>query len=114
MEINGINLSSGPPQSVEPNQYAMQYAIQNGISLEEAKQQLHAKFGNPQNKQFFSFQEMLFPKDIMENMNKQNLISPETIQLQILGIPINVIVQGDNAIKQYADENNIKLPKKKQ
>ena len=35
------------------------------------------------------------------------------MQLQSLGIPLNVILQGDNAIKQYANEHNIKLPEKK-
>ena len=121
MPINGIGPSSGPPQGVDPNQYAMQYARQNGISLEEAKQQLKAKFGDP-NQQVGTPQAV--PKNDSSisgalstgNVDKQrerNSLPPEAIQLQAFGIPLNVILKGDNAIKQYAKEHNIKLPEKK-
>ncbi len=37
-----------PIGGMDPNTYAMQYAQQNGISFDEAKQQLRAKYGDPQ------------------------------------------------------------------
>lgn len=37
-----------PIRGMDPNTYAMQYAQQNGISFDEAKQQLRAKYGDPQ------------------------------------------------------------------
>ena len=122
MDINGIGPSSGPPQGVDPNQYAMQYAKQNGISLEEAKQQLKAKFGDPNNRQVGTPQAI--PKNDNSisgalstgNVDKQrgkNSLPPEAVKLRTLGIPLNVIMQGDNAIKKYADEHNIRLPEKK-
>ncbi len=36
-----------PPQGIDPDTFATQYAQQNGISVEEAKQQLKARFGDP-------------------------------------------------------------------
>lgn len=38
----------GPQPGMDPDAYAQQYANTNGISLEEAKSQLKAKFGDPQ------------------------------------------------------------------
>ncbi|MBQ2644008.1 hypothetical protein IJG14_00365 [bacterium] len=35
-------------QGMDPDAYAQQYAEENGISLEEAKAQLRAKYGDPQ------------------------------------------------------------------
>ncbi len=39
-----------PSQNQDPDAYAQQYAEENGISLEEAKAQLKAKYGDPQRK----------------------------------------------------------------
>ena len=36
-----------PPIGMDPNAYAAQYARQNGISLDEAKSQLKAQYGDP-------------------------------------------------------------------
>lgn len=36
-----------PPKDMDPDAYAQQYAKENGISVEEAKAQLKAKFGDP-------------------------------------------------------------------
>ncbi|MBQ2644009.1 hypothetical protein IJG14_00370 [bacterium] len=38
-------------QDMDPDAYAQQYAEENGISLEEAKAQLRAKYGDPQKPQ---------------------------------------------------------------
>lgn len=122
MAIDGIGPQSGPPQGVDPNQYAMQYAKQKGISLEEAKQQLKAQFGDPNKRQAGAPQAVpqtgndisgALSTGSVDNQGKKSKIPPEAVQLQSLGIPLNVILQGDNAIKQYADEHNIKLPEKK-
>ena len=41
--INGL-----PTQGVDPNAYAQKYADEHGITLEEAKAELKAKYGDPQ------------------------------------------------------------------
>ena len=38
----------GLPQNQDPDAYAQEYADEKGISLEEAKAELEAKFGKPQ------------------------------------------------------------------
>lgn len=46
MYYDGSQLSSGM-QPMDPNVYAQQYAVENGISVDEAKEQLRARFGDP-------------------------------------------------------------------
>lgn len=36
-----------PSRGINPNTYAQQYANQKGISLEDAKAELKAKYGDP-------------------------------------------------------------------
>lgn len=51
----------------------------------------------------------------VDGTGRQPSIPPEAMQLhQIYGIPLEVIQEGDNAIQQYAKENNITLPQKTQ
>ena len=45
-QINGVN-SNYQKQQINPENYAQKYAEQNNISLEEAKQELRALFGDP-------------------------------------------------------------------
>ena len=45
--FDGPQLHGGMPP-MDPNAYAQKYAAENGISLDEAKNQLRAKFGDPQ------------------------------------------------------------------
>lgn len=45
VSINGFSNFQGP--QMDPDAYAQKYAEQNNISLEEAKQELKAKFGDP-------------------------------------------------------------------
>ena len=45
-QINGVN-TNYQNQQINPDSYAQKYAEQNNISLEEAKQELKAKFGDP-------------------------------------------------------------------
>ena len=41
------NFSQLPPANMDPNAYAQKYANENNISLEEAKAELSAKYGEP-------------------------------------------------------------------
>ena len=51
----------------------------------------------------------------LEEKQNGNMVPPEeALKLMQLGIPMETIMQGDNAIKTYAEENNIELPEKKQ
>ena len=46
MQINSnFNL---PPRNVDPDTYAKQYASENNISLDKAREELRSKFGDPQ------------------------------------------------------------------
>ncbi len=46
MYFDGPQVQGGMPP-MDPNAYAQRYATENGISLNEAKNQLRAKFGDP-------------------------------------------------------------------
>ena len=48
MKINSIGGFGGNLPKMDPDAYARMYALQKGISLEEAKTELRAKFGDPQ------------------------------------------------------------------
>lgn len=49
MRFDGIQgYGGGPVPGVDPDTYAQTYAEKNGISLEEAKAELRAKYGDPQ------------------------------------------------------------------
>lgn len=50
MAINGVNGYNSFPPKMDPDKYAQQYADRNGITLEEAKTELKAKYGDPQQK----------------------------------------------------------------
>lgn len=46
---SNVNFTGGrPPQGVDPNTYAQQYANEKGITFEQAKTELKAKYGDPQ------------------------------------------------------------------
>ena len=168
-DVGGISGGGGHPQ-VDPDTYAQQYAQANGISLEEAKNQLKAKYGDPQKPQGSGFandvtvtpeyrgamnmnagllqfsgeganftvnpfgampsnpeQLEQFVKDgamrmgVSEKEFAQMLGLPDrnernetdkTQLLRELGIPENIIEQGDDAIRKYAHDHDIDLPAK--
>ena len=119
MGINGLN-------PMDPNAYAQKYAQQKGISVEQAKQELRATHGDPS----MSMNGSIFGGGFASNSN-QSIFSfgnnnsfdtgtfdfgfkrsnPEK-QLEKLGIPKDVIAQGDDAIRKFAEENKINLPPK--
>ena len=45
-QINGLN-TNYQNQQINPDSYVQKYAEQNNISIEEARQELRAKFGEP-------------------------------------------------------------------
>jgi len=96
---------------MDPDKYAQQYAAQNGISVEEAKEKLKTQFGDPQNTggvnktQSFGQTESESTEDVSE-AEKAKIAS----QLRALGIPDNIIQQGPQAVGDYAKEHDIKLP----
>lgn len=57
-----IGKIGGPPPGMNPDSYAKIYAKQHGISLEEAKAQLKAKFGDPKPPNIFGDKSIDPPK----------------------------------------------------
>lgn len=87
------------PKGIDPNKYAEQYAKQKGISVDQAKAELKAKHGDPARQ--------------AQGGQGSNSLPPEAVELRAAGIPVEVIQKGDDAIKKYAEENNIQIPEKK-
>lgn len=54
----------------------------------------------------------VFMANTFGNTQRDSEIPSETYLLISLGIPIEVIQQGDNSIRNFAEENNIQLPEK--
>jgi hypothetical protein len=127
-QIGSFGGAPNPPQGINPDTFAQQYATEKGISLEEAKQQLKAKFGDPQkpNSTFVpNGSGVTFAQANtawFNNFNVQNNQSfaytrnkDDDAKLEMLlqyGIPADVIIQGDDAIRKYAQDHNIDLPAK--
>ena len=110
---SGVSLfgAQRPQPEVNPDKYAQQYAQQNGISIDEAKQQLRTRFGEPQ--QPPGAPGAALSSGNVDGSSQRNQLPPEAYELQALGIPLDVIQQGDDAIKNFAEDNNIQLPEKK-
>ena len=105
MALNGLGQLGGFfKMGMDPNAHAQKYAKQNGISLEDAKNELKAKHGDPQQPQQSIF------NGKTEDFESENKNKPNAISLMSLGLPFNVILQGDNAIKNFAEQNDINLP----
>ena len=109
MAIDNVSFGSmtRPQQGIDPNKYAQQYADKNGISLEEAKQQLKTQHGDPAQQtgssSATSASSALSTGDV-DGSGRQSNLPPEAWELQSLGIPVEVIQQGDDAIKTYAED----------
>ncbi len=167
-DVGGVQGGGSNPH-VDPDTYAKQYAEANGISLDEAKEQLKAKYGDPKppvsgfandvnvTQQYidsmgmnsgllkFSGENANFPvnpigimttdphqlaKFVKDGANKMGISEKEFAQmlglpdmadkneddkiqkLKNLGIPQNIIDQGDDAIRKYAHDHDIDLPAK--
>ena len=122
MTIIGISFGQPPEaaKGMNPDEYAQQYANEHGCTLEDARQILAAQNGAPMPPSGgmqggtvnTTTSDALSTGDV-DGTGRQPSIPPEAMQLhQIYGIPLEVIQEGDNAIQQYAKENNITLPQK--
>jgi len=101
--------NSRPPQGMSPDAYAKQYAQQKGISVSEAKAELKAMHGDPAKQGGAELSSALSGS----GNTKTTDIPPEVYQqLLSLGVPAEIIQQGDDAIRKYAKENNINIPAK--
>lgn len=101
-----------PPQGVDPNQYAQQYANSKGISLEEAKSELKAMHGDPAQQSSNIFEQSGTNSGSTGEVALENNSAKANFdaQLEQLGIPADIVAQGKEAVEQYAKENNIQLP----
>lgn len=110
-----------------PEADAMRYAQARGISLDEAKNQLKSQFGDPQQPAQNSIFQAPSPLIQMQMQNMPQGASlfnfpmpqagpmPQTPEQMLgaqYGIPPEIVAQGDNAIRKYAQDNNISLPAK--
>ena len=92
------------------NYYKKQnYARLKGLTLDQAKDELRAKYGDPtpgmtQN----GFVDITY--NPYKDMNTD--VPPEQKALIERGIPPEVIIQGDDAVRKFAKEHNINLPPK--
>lgn len=113
---SGISFNQPPmaAKGMKPDEYAQKYADEKGISLSEAKSELKAQYGAPQGFGSSAVSDAISSGDVDGTGNHPSL-PPEAMMLnQVYGIPIEVIQEGDDAIKQYAEENNINIPEKTQ
>lgn len=54
-QLNNTNASGNfLPQQKDPDEYAKEYAQENNISLEQAREELMAQFGEPQEMEYFA------------------------------------------------------------
>lgn len=115
---------------MDPNAHAQVYAKENGISLDEAKAQLRAKFGDPQKpNSTFAPEPQNIPRGVSGPIFANRIgISEQKFALELglppreredktemlksLGIPQEIIDKGDDAIRKYADDHSIDLPAK--
>lgn len=132
MTTNGIG-GFGMQQmglSGNPEADAMRYAQAKGISLDEAKAELKSQFGDPQPpapNSVFANQSQLMQMQIQNMPQGSSLFNypapqtglqppapqtPEQMLCAQYGIPPEVAAQGDDAIRKFAEENNISLPAK--
>lgn len=128
-DIGGLR-PLAPGLTGNPEADAMRYAQAKGISLDEAKAELKSKFGDPKppvQNSVFANQSQLMQMQL-QNMPQVsslfNFLVPQTTQQppapqtpeQMLcakyGIPPEITAQGDDAIRKYAQDNNISLPAK--
>lgn len=130
-----MQINPNMPQGLtgNPEADAMRYAQANGISLEEAKNQLRSQFGDPQpqgaqgpslfmpQSQLLQMQAANMPQgSSLFNFNVAQSVQPQPPAPQTpeqmlglqYGIPPEVVAQGDEAIRKFAQDNSISLPPK--
>ena len=104
--VNGISgFGAGMPPRMDPDAYARRYARENNISFEQAKIELEAKYGKPQQSQGMGISPSLLDASIFTQEN--------TLQ----GINITTGTGGpqkegdfrdpNREVEKYAQDNNI-------
>ena len=84
------------PEGVDPDTYAQEYADANGITVDEAKEVLKGKYGEPE-------------YDENRNTDSTEELTEQEQELQSKGIPVEIINQGADAIRKYAKDHDIEL-----
>lgn len=141
MAIDG--LPSSPPTNMSPDAYAQKVATENGISLEEAKNELKARYGEPKKpgmtengsvdvtynrststdsttsltNSLASTLASLDSTDDTTTTQSSDYDSLDPKQKELVdyyNIPIDIVKQGDDAIRLYAEENDITLPQREE
>jgi hypothetical protein len=107
MSISGIGQGGNFfSNKLDPDAYAKQYAAMNGISVEQAREELKTKHGDPQQAQMHTAPQFGGFNNAV-NQNKNDFDE----KLKSLGIPAQLVDNKDKAgIEAYAKENGIKLP----
>ena len=117
MEINSISSNQQRPPQMDPDAYAQQYANQKGISLDEAKAELKAKFGDPEqrkgpdsNQQVKSGQLFSFKTDETDLVSFNNTTETESSKEKERP---DKNIDPETFVQQYANEHNISLKEAK-
>ena len=87
----------------DPEKYAQEYASVYNMTLEEARAELKAKYGDPAAKT-----DSTNNTEDSSSENTDELTAKEQ-ELMDKGIPVDVIKQGNDAIRKYAKDHNIEL-----
>lgn len=96
----GMNFSGNPEVD------AANYARQRGITIDAAKNELRAQYGDPVPPQQNQGTAPVW------NSQKESNVTPQQRELLSKGIPAETIAQGDDAIRKYAQEHNIDIQAK--
>ena len=115
------NYNNLPPRQ-DPNVYAQQFATQNGISIDEAKNQLRTQFGDPQ-----ANDESIFNNYLSESGTTNSTVASDAIDntedtgfmsfiTNLFGLNSNEGQQDldpDEVAQEYAVQNNLTLDEAK-
>ena len=100
MSINSINVFQ------DPNVYAQQYANQNNMSLEEAKSELKAKYGDPQQPSLnFQNSSNPFTSDSIDTDTVYEEAGKEQLENLLKGLT-ELITQLLSALKEFMSADN--------
>lgn len=101
-----------PPMGMDPGEFADRYAKTHNMSKKDAIKFLKDKFGDPQKPQVFSHASSSSYSAPVPPTSGDD--SDRIAHLKELGIPQEIIDKGDEAIRLYAEEHNIKIPPKEE
>ena len=109
IKVKAINFFQSPPPGMNPDSYAIKFAEQNNISVEEAKVKLRQMLGEPSPQPANKTKD----QDAVNGTDKVLAGKREDFDKLLVskGIPAE-LVDAHNRVKieEYAKENNIQLP----